>query len=129
MRCGKFVFIWCTINNNKKEQEVANKNRAIPEPVLYYELKKYNLAPKEVIEAIKLAHPAIDKYVYGASGNKLMLVESDIMTSVLLKLKELDIPALPVHDSVIVPRRHEDVARDIMQKTYREHTDFDIVIK
>ena len=75
-----------------------------------------------------MAHPAIAKYVYGASANKLMLVESDIMTSVLLKLMWLGIHALPIHDSVIVPGRHKDVARRVMQSTYKEHTDFHIIL-
>jgi len=82
------------INNNKLETERANRNRAVPEPVLYCELKKYGLTAKEVVEAIKIAHPAIGKYIYSASANKLMLVESDIMTSVLLKLMRLGINAL-----------------------------------
>ena len=60
---------------------------------------------------------------------KKLLVESDIVTPVLLKLKELSIPALPEHDSVIVPSRYNDTARQIMHDNYREHTGFSIVIK
>jgi len=117
------------VNNNSWEEMRANRKRAIPESVLYDELKKTNLKPKDVVEAIREAHPSIAKYIYSASANKLMLAESDIMTDVLFRLMQLDIAALPVHDSVIVPHWHEDVARDIMQKTYHEHTDFDIIIK
>jgi len=117
------------VNNKKRETERANRNRTIPEPVLYNELKKQNLTLKQVVEAIKIAHPTIEKYIYSASANKLMLVESDIMTSVLLKLMSLGISALPVHDSVIVPSRNEDVARRVMQDTYMEHTGFKITIK
>ena len=117
------------INKNKVDTERANRNREVAEPVLYNGLKEYNLTSKEVVKAIKIAHPAIERYIYGASANKLMLVESDIMTSVLLKLMELDIPALPVHDSVIVPNQHEGAAGHIMQDTYKEHTGFNIAIK
>lgn len=124
-----YVSLVGAINNNKKEQERANINKIIPEPILYDEIKNFRLTPKEVVKAIKEAHPIIEKYVYGASANKLMLVESDIMTSVLLELMELNIPALPVHDSVVVPSRYEDTARRIMQDSYREHTGFNIVIK
>lgn len=117
------------VNNNSWEERRANRKRAIPEPVLNDEIKKIGLEIKDVVEAIRKAHPAIAKYIYRASANKLMLVESDIMTSVLLKLMRLSIPALPVHDSVIVPRRHKDIAIRVMRDTYREHTGFDIVIK
>jgi hypothetical protein len=129
VNAGSYVSLVGAINLNKAETERANKSRAIPEPVLYNELKKQNLAHKEVVEAIKIAHPTIVKYIYSASANKLMLVESDIMTSVLLKLTSLGIPALPVHDSVIVPNRHEYMARQVMQDVYVGHTGFDIVIK
>lgn len=117
------------INRDKGDTEKANKSRAIPEPVLYDELKKQNLTPKDVVDAIKIAHPVIAKYIYSAMANKLMLVESDIMTSVLFKLMELGIPALPIHDSVIVPSRCEDVARRVMQDVYFESTGFEISIK
>ena len=117
------------INNNKKETIRANRNRAKPEPILYDELKQCGMTPKEVVDAIKIAHPVISKYIYNASANKLMLVESDIMTAVLLKLMELGIPALPEHDSVIVPSRYEDTARQIMHDIYREYTGFRVVIE
>ena len=129
INASSYVSLVGAINNNKAEQERANKNRAVPEPILYCELKKCGLKPKEVVEAIKIVHPVIGKYIYSASANKLMLVESDIMTSVLLKLMRLGVSALPVHDSVIVPSRHKDTARRVMRDTYREHTGFDIVIK
>jgi hypothetical protein len=117
------------VNNNSWEERRANKKRTIPEPVLYDELKKTNLKPKDVVEAIREAHPSIAQYIYSASANKLMLVESDIMTSVLLKLMQLSIPALPVHDSVIVPSQCEDIARRVMQDIFRKYTRFAIAIK
>jgi len=106
-----------------------NKNKATGESTLYDNLKKSGLKAKEVVAAFKEAHPLIAKWVYSASANKLMLVESDILTSVLLKLMKLGIPALPVHDSVVVLSQNEDVARRVMRETFREHTGFDIAIK
>jgi hypothetical protein len=129
INAGSYKSLVGAINLDKAKTERANRNRATPEPVLYSELKKQNLTPEEVVEAIKIAHPAIAKYIYSALANKLMLVESDIMTSVLLKLMSLGIPALPVHDSVIVPSRYKDVARLEMQNNYREYTGFSIAIK
>lgn len=128
INAGSYKGLVAGINNNKRETERANRNREVPEPVLYNELKKYSIKPGEVVEAIRIVYPEIAKYIYSALANKLMLVESDIMTSVLLKLMSLGIPALPVHDSVIVPRQHEGMARDIMHITYHEHTGFDIAI-
>lgn len=113
-----------SVNNTAR-----NKNKATSESTLYAELKKSGLRAKDVVAAFREAHPLIENYIYSASANKLMLVESDIMTSVLLELMELGIAALPVHDSVIVPSRHQDVASRVMLDVYNEHTGFDIVIK
>lgn len=100
-----------------------------PEPTLYDELKRLGLTPKEVIGALVKAHPILEKYVYSGLANRLMLAESDIVTSALLRLMELGIPALPVHDSVIAPLRHKEAVRQIMEDTYRQHTGFDITIE
>ena len=59
---------------------------------------------------------------------RLMLIESNVMTSVLLSLMELGIPALPVHDSLIVPRRHKDRVKQVMEDAYRERTSFTIPV-
>ena len=60
--------------------------RRDPEPTLYDELRRLNLTPKDVVEALAKAHPALEKYVYSGLATRLMLAESDIMTSVLLRL-------------------------------------------
>jgi hypothetical protein len=58
-----------------------------------------------------------------------MLEESDIMTSVLLTLMSLNIIALPIHDSVIVPAKHEETTRKVMAECYKKATGFTINIK
>jgi hypothetical protein len=58
-----------------------------------------------------------------------MLTESDIVTTALLRLMELGIPALPVHDSLIVPKRHGGRVREVMEEAYRRHTGFSITVE
>ena len=58
-----------------------------------------------------------------------MLAESDIVTTALLRLMEMDIPALPVHDSLITPRRHRERVREVMEEVYGQHTGFNIVVE
>jgi hypothetical protein len=103
--------------------------RREPEPTLYNELKRLGLTPKEVVGALVKAHPILEKHVYGGLANRLMLAESDIMTSVLLRLMGLGIPALPVHDSVIAPLRHREAVRRVMEDAYRQHTGFSIIVE
>lgn len=39
------------------------------------------------------------------------------------------IPALLVHDSVIVPKRNREQVRQVMEDACREHTGFEIVVE
>ena len=57
-----------------------------------------------------------------------MLTESHIMTLVLLELMKQRVPAIPVHDSVIVPVQHRDLAKQTMLDFYKEHTEFAITV-
>ena len=116
------------INLDRGRQARANEERATKKPILYDELKKSKLHPREIIESVKEAHPALAKYIYSGAANRLMLDESDIMTSVLLKLMELGIPALPVHDSIIAPLQHKESIKRVMEEVYRRHTGFGITV-
>jgi hypothetical protein len=51
-----------------------------------------------------------------------MLAESDITTAVLLGLAGRGIPALPVHDSLVVPRRHMEMVREAMEREFLAQT-------
>ena len=96
---------------------------------LYDELQEGGLTPREVVQALIQAHPVLEKYVFSGLANRLMLAESDTMTSVLLRLMELDIPALPVHDSIIAPLQHREAAKAAMEDEYRRHTGFGITVE
>jgi hypothetical protein len=104
------------------------KARVMSQPILYDELKKYRLHPKDIIQSVKKAHPVLEKYIYSGEANRLMLEESDIMTSVLLRLMELGISALPVHDSVIVPIQKRELVKNIMEEAYSQYTGFGITV-
>jgi hypothetical protein len=116
------------INLEKGKQTKGNKDCTVPKPILYDELKKDRLSPKDIVHSVEEAHPILKKYIYSESANKLMLKESDIMTSVLLRLMELHIPALPVHDSVIVPSQHKEIGRSVMESVYNQNTSFEIIV-
>ncbi len=116
------------INLDKANETRANESRATPKAILYDELKRIGLRPEGVIDSIVKTHPAIEKYLFSGMAKKLMLKESEIMTSVLLNLMEVGIPALPVHDSVVAPSRDRERVRQVMEHAYREHTGFQITV-
>ena len=41
----------------------------------------------------------------------------------------LGIPALPVHDSIIAPKRHRGQVKQVMEDAYRERTGFGITVE
>jgi hypothetical protein len=59
----------------------------------------------------------------------LQYEDSCIMYGVLKALHKRNIPALPVHDSVIVPESRKAVAIRIMKEQYKKATNFEIEVK
>jgi hypothetical protein len=53
---------------------------------------------------------------------RLMYLESQAVFLTTLALKDLNIPSLPVHDSVIVTRDKEQTAREVLSKFYEDTT-------
>ena len=57
-------------------------------------------------------------------GLRLQAVDSEIMALVLYRLRLENIPALPVHDSVRIQKKHKLRARDVMAECFKEITGF-----
>jgi hypothetical protein len=55
-------------------------------------------------------------------GHALQFSESEILIDALLKLIDLDIPALPVHDCLVVPQSALEVTQGVMENTFAFHT-------
>ena len=71
-----------------------------------------------MVEMFKKAHKPIEKYLFSDAGIWLQNLDSQIMNSVLMKLRDKGILGLPVHDSVIVQIEHEDALRETMVSEY-----------
>lgn len=78
------------------------------------------------LEAIKETHKPIAKYIGTGTGSRLQKVDSDIAELVLLTLAEKGIHAIPVHDSFIVQKRHEETLRMVMKWASKEICGFEI---
>lgn len=75
-----------------------------------------------VMEAIELAHHAIKGCFFTGIGHEAQFTESQVLVDVLLALRELGIPALPGHDSVIVGRSNKDKVREVMLSCFLRGT-------
>lgn len=62
--------------------------------------------PSQVYSAIREKHGALAARgaFRGTLGHELARTESDFMVELLLTLRDLEIPALPIHDALLVPR-------------------------
>jgi hypothetical protein len=54
----------------------------------------------------------------GVGWGELMYLESEAMVQTLLQLIDQGIPALPVHDSLILAHEHEDLGRTVLSSCY-----------
>jgi hypothetical protein len=101
----------------------------LPRLIVLDEMKKMMLKPKTILKAYKSVHPLIRKYFFTNQSNKLMFEESEILTDVLLELMKLEIPALPIHDSLLFPKQYKDKVKQVMLDCYHNHTGFKIEVK
>ncbi|MEH6502086.1 MAG: hypothetical protein V7751_22135 [Pseudoalteromonas distincta] len=72
----------------------------------------------DVLQAIIHYHSPIKDYLFKGIGMELMFIESEIMISLLLRLQELSIVALPIHDSVLVPQSTKQTVKRVMEEVF-----------
>jgi hypothetical protein len=72
------------------------------------------------IQPILDKHLKIAKHFYSGIGLKLANDEARIMIDVIKQLIKLNIPALPLHDALIVQNRHAKKAQELMQERFLE---------
>jgi hypothetical protein len=91
------------------------------------ELPPY-LRATTVRSAIRKAHPALAQVLESGIGLHLMFVESQILVAALLRLVDLGIPALPMHDGLMVPRSKATTAAGEMLEASLRVTGFRLPI-
>ena len=82
----------------------------------------------DVAEKIIQHHHQVVKLLHAGIGPALTYQESNILISVLTKLIDLGITALPLHDAVIVADEHEEQTRSIMLSVFREVVGIEAVV-
>lgn len=82
----------------------------------------------EMIDVFKSFHEPIADRLFSGVGLDLQNLDSMIMESILKRLIGENIPALPVHDSVIVPAPAEKFTKQVMVEEYHKVMGFEPVI-
>ena len=80
------------------------------------------LAVSTVLAGIWQAHPALEALSGRGIGHQLQYSESVILIDVLLRLIKQDIPALPLHDCVLVQASAQADALGAMLHAFKLHT-------
>jgi len=87
----------------------------------------------KLVSAMLKYHKAISDRIFNSfravDALTLQHTDSVVMEKVLNSLHKRNIPALPVHDSVIVPAKYRNTAIRIMKEQYKQVTGFEIEVK
>lgn len=73
---------------------------------------------KKIMDTITTFHSPIADLFFADKGMEVFFIESQILVAVLLKLCDLNIAALPIHDAIIVADHHREQAQSIMHDTF-----------
>jgi len=83
---------------------------------------------EEILDKFCKRHPLISRFFFNSRWKSLFYAESEIVYDILCELKKKCIIGLPVHDSIIVKKKHEDLLRSLMVEKYREIFNFSPLI-
>ncbi|WP_425399574.1 hypothetical protein [Aeoliella sp.] len=73
---------------------------------------------QDIVSRLMTIHAPIDDRFFSGFGVQLMTVDGQIMKGVLASLAEDNIPALGIHDAVVVRRADVDRAHEVMVEQY-----------
>jgi len=98
-------------------------------------LNSINIEQRVTIENVtKEIFPEVFSAFYNKkepSGSLFQSIEGQVLLKTMARLSELNIPALPVHDSLMVPKKDIGIAERLLKKYWREvlNVNFDPVLK
>lgn len=80
------------------------------------------MKPRQAVAHLASKHRPISHLFGTGIGFELMFIESEILITVVLHLFENGIPALPLHDAVLVAKPNAGVAKAAMEQAFCAHT-------
>ncbi|WP_394886807.1 hypothetical protein ACG873_19390 [Mesorhizobium sp. AaZ16] len=83
---------------------------------------------RQIIDAVREKHAPIARYFGTGEGIRLQKRDADIAETVMLRLMDENILALPIHDSFIVEDGRQNRLRQVMVESYHQHLGQDIPV-
>ncbi len=90
-----------------------------------YDVMLRNADIKPAFEIFFDHNPELKQFLGKGVGTKLQYIDSQIMDTILTKLRKENIPAIPIHDSCVVPASAGSVVHDVMVSAYQKITKTD----
>ncbi len=107
------------INSKDRDRAIKAIHNQCRKKGLHYPAGQYGRY-SALADAFEEFHLPISKFLLTGQGLGLQYLDSTIMSAILRRMTTRGIPALPVHDSVICPTRHEDYLRQVMVEEYEK---------
>ncbi len=115
------------INSDDRERAIKAIHDRCRKKGIHYPKRQFGRY-SALVDLFKDYHAPIKEFLLSGKGLELQYQDSTIMASILDRMTRKGIPALPVHDSVICPVRHEDYLRQVMVEEYEKVMGFEPVI-
>jgi hypothetical protein len=94
------------------------KSYASARAAIAHDLKLDMASATKLLAAITSKHRAVSDLFFSDAGVRLMRIDSDIALTAVSNCQLKGIQALPVHDSLIVARRHAGQVAEIMEAAF-----------
>ena len=107
-------------NQNKAIAAFRNWLRKEEEDIVKCLPDLTNKTLKPIMAALEIKHPLIKDYFYSGLAKSLMTLDSMILEDIIEKSLEHGFIVLPVHDSIIVQRRHYPLAKQLMEDAFKK---------
>ncbi|HWD12239.1 MAG TPA: hypothetical protein VG519_02700 [Pseudochrobactrum sp.] len=84
---------------------------------------------RDVVAILEKRHPAIAHMFGSDRGIDLMFTESQMLVALLVRLAELGIPALPLHDGLMVRQSHKEATIQAMYEVSKQQVGASLPVK
>jgi hypothetical protein len=115
------------INSGDRKKAIRAIHNECRKKDIHYpkgEFYRYN----ELVDSFEQYHEPIKQFFYTKKGRELQYLDSTIMANILSRMTRENIPALPVHDSVICPAKNEEILRQVMTEEYEKVMGFEPIL-
>jgi len=111
--------------NTASAKEASNASvkefkKLFPEIFSQYKFSKISVYARQVIQRICKHHSVISEFFFSDFGVESQFIDSEVMTLVHKRCRELGIPILSVHDSILYPKSKKPIVKSIFEEALEQ---------